>query len=147
MQQTNSLPLTERMCLIALWRLFVLVGLGIVLCGTSWVALDGQAQRAATIAALSLICLGVALSFMRTGHSLAQRQSKQSLTRFITNDSAPSFITTDDGQITSSNQAAARAFGDTDLRTLSSVLADRMGNPRTHALPFAVACAGKRLCP
>lgn len=129
MQQTKRLALTERMCLIAPRRLLVLICIGMVLAGVSWAVLEGQVQRAATVAALSLICLGGVLFLLRAGHTLAQRQSSQSLRRFITNDSAASFITTDDGQIISSNQAAARVFGDTDMRTLSSVLADRMGNP------------------
>lgn len=129
MQQTKRLGLTVRMCLVAPRRLLVLVCIGMVLAGMSWAVLEGQVQRAITVAALSLICLGGVLFLLRAGHTFAQRQSSQSLKRFITNDSAASFITTEDGQITSSNQAAARVFGDTDMRTLSSVLADRMGNP------------------
>ena len=75
-----------------------------------------------------MILAGV-LSLLRLGYSIAQTKSEKSLARFITNDGAPSFITHNDGQIASSNDAAKRAFGDMEKRTLAAILADRMGNP------------------
>ncbi len=129
MQHTTSVSFTERLLMIAPQRLGILAGLAILLGGAGWMMFEGQSQRAVTAAALSLACVVVILSLMRSGHSIARDQSQKSVSHFISNDSAPSFITEPDGQIVSANPAADRVFGQTQDKTLSSVLTERMANP------------------
>lgn len=129
MQQTAGSTLTERMITITSQRLFVLLGLAAVLYGAAFFSLNGSVQRAAAAAGISLACLSAMLLLLRTGHRIARQKSNKAVAHFITNDSAPSFIAKEDGQIISANAAADRAFGQTKDATLTSILAERIGNP------------------
>ena len=129
MQQSTATSLTERVIMITPQRLFVLLGLAVLLCGAAILTLEGALQRAAIAAGMSLACLAAMLLLLRIGHSIARSQSQKAVSHFITNDSAPSFITKNDGQIISANAAADRAFGKTADATLAAVLADRIVNP------------------
>lgn len=129
MQQTTGATLTERMVMITPHRLFVLLGLAVVLCSAAAFSLDGTMQNAVFAAGISLICVAGMLFLVRIGHHLARRQSIRSVSHFISNDSTPSFVTKEDGKIISSNAAAMRTFGQTDGSTLAGTLSDRIGNP------------------
>ncbi|WP_298863335.1 ATP-binding protein [uncultured Sulfitobacter sp.] len=129
MQQSTSATLTERVILIAPQRLFVLLGLAVFLCLSAILMLDGAMRLALTAAGVSLGCVAAMLLLLRTGHRIARKQGQKALTHFITNDSAPSFITQNDGEISSTNAAADKAFGTTRGTTLASVLVDRISNP------------------
>jgi two-component system cell cycle sensor histidine kinase/response regulator CckA len=129
MQQTTGATLTERMVMITPHRLFVLLGLAVVLCSAAAFSLDGTMQSAVFAAGRSLICVAGMLFLVRIGHHLARRQSIRSVSHFISNDSTPSFVTKEDGKIVSSNAAAMRTFGQTDGSTLAGTLSDRIGNP------------------
>ncbi len=129
MEHTTNASFTERLLMIAPQRLAILAGLALLLGGAGFVILEGQGQRAAMAAAMSLVCVVVILGLMRTGHSIAREQSQKSVSHFISNDGAPSFIVESDGEIVSANPAAERVFGQTAEKTLSSVLAERIANP------------------
>lgn len=129
MQQNTGNTLTEQLLLIAPKRLVVLAGFALFLGAAAWIALDGRLQYAATAASVSLACVVVVLSLMRSGHRIALSNNQKSMTHFISNDSAPSFIAALDGGITSANPAAERVFGQTKDRTIASVLAERIANP------------------
>lgn len=129
MQHPTGNRFTQRLVLATPYRLVALFGLAAVLVGMAGFMPEGAAQRIAAAAGLSVLSVSVVLAVLRIGHGISQRQVQKSVAQFITNDSAPSFITTPDGQIIFANTAADVAFGQTKESTLSSVLADRMGNP------------------
>jgi two-component system cell cycle sensor histidine kinase/response regulator CckA len=129
MQQTNSMTLSERLLLISFKRLGAVAALGVLLGIAAWLTLEGHIQRAATAAAVTLMCMAIMVCLLRLGQTAARGQSQKSVSRFITNDSAPSFITRADGEIVSANPAAQRAFDPGKGQTLASILADRIGNP------------------
>jgi len=129
MQHSDGNQFTGRLALATPIRLGVLAGLAGVLGAGAGFVFEGQLQRGAATASVSLLCVFSVLVLLRAGQRMARAQSRKSVARFINNDSAPSFITMSDGQIIFANTAADDAFGATKKNTLAAVLADRMGNP------------------
>jgi two-component system cell cycle sensor histidine kinase/response regulator CckA len=129
MQPTSDTSLKERLVMIAPRRLAVLGVLGCGMAAVALTLLDGQLRLGMGAAGISLAGVVCVLIVLRAGHQMAHGQSQQSIIQFISNDSAPCIVATADGQITSANAAAERAFGAAPDTTVSSVLAERMGNP------------------
>lgn len=129
MQHTQDISLTQRLVLIEPQRLAVLCGVAAVLGTAALAALEGPMRLGVGAAGIGLLGIVLVLVVLRAGHGIAREQSHRSVRHFISNDSAPCFIASDEGRVLSANGAADRTFGTSGDRTMTSVLADRLGNP------------------
>jgi len=129
MQHIPGISMTQRLVLIAPQRVAVLFIVAAVLGTAALAVLEGPLRIGIGAAAASLLGVVLVLATLRAGHSIARDQTHRSVRHFISNDSAPCFIASDEGMIVSANAAADSAFGKTKDATMTSVLAERLGNP------------------
>jgi two-component system cell cycle sensor histidine kinase/response regulator CckA len=80
-------------------------------------------------ASTTLCCLAVMLFGLASRRKYRRGTALKTISEFIEKDVLPSFVATGDGEVSHSNLAARKIYGETDGETLTSILRHTFANP------------------